>query len=135
RGDRLAFEPRLPSLPAVLINPGVPSPTGAVYRAYDEGSAGLADRPEPPGSWATSAVIDWLSEQRNDLEAPAVALQPVIGEALTAAAQLPGVRLARMSGSGATVFALFDTADQAAAAARRVTETHHDWWVRPAALR
>jgi 4-diphosphocytidyl-2-C-methyl-D-erythritol kinase len=135
RGDRLTFEPRLPPLPAVLINPGVPSPTGAVYRAYDEESAGLADRPEPPGNWEASAVVDWLSEQRNDLEAPAVALQPVIGEALTEAAQLPGVRLVRMSGSGATVFALFDAADQAAGAARRLTETRHDWWVKAVALR
>lgn len=134
RGDRLTFEPRLPPLPAVLINPGVPSPTGAVYRAYDAGRAGTADRPQPPGDWAASTVIDWLSEQRNDLEAPAVALQPVIGEALAAAARLPSVRLVRMSGSGATVFALFDTADQAAAAARRLMETRQDWWVRSAAL-
>lgn len=135
RGDRLTFEPRLPPLPALLINPGVPSPTGAVYRAYDEGSAGSADRPEPPGDWAASTVIDWLSEQRNDLEAPAVALQPAIGQALTAAARLPGVRLVRMSGSGATVFALFDTADQAAAAARRLIQIHPDWWARPSVLR
>ena len=135
RGDRLTFEPRLPPLPAVLINPRLPSPTGAVYRAYDEGPAAQPDRPRPPGDWAASTVIDWLSEQRNDLEAPAVALQPVIGEALTAAARLPGVRLVRMSGSGATVFALFDTADQAAAGARRLMQTRHDWWVRPSVLR
>lgn len=135
RGDRLTFEPRLPPLPALLINPGALSPTGAVYRAYDEGSVRSADRPEPPGDWAVSTVIDWLSEQRNDLEAPAVALQPTISEALTAAAQLPGVRLVRMSGSGATVFALFDTAVQAAAAARRLMQTRPDWWVRPTILR
>jgi 4-diphosphocytidyl-2-C-methyl-D-erythritol kinase len=135
RGDRLTFEPDLPPLPAVLINPGVPSPTGAVYRAYDEGAAGSADRPQPPGDWTASTVIDWLSEQRNDLEAPAVALQPVIAEVLRAAAGLPGARLVRMSGSGATVFALFDTADRAAAAARDLTRTRRDWWVRPAVLR
>jgi 4-diphosphocytidyl-2-C-methyl-D-erythritol kinase len=135
RGDRLTFESRLPTLSAVLINPGVPSPTGEVYRSYDRGPAAAADRPEPPGDWAASTVIHWLSKQRNDLEAPAVALQPVIGEALRAAAQLPGVRLVRMSGSGATVFALFDTADQAVAAARRLAGIRHDWWVRPATLR
>lgn len=135
RGDRLTFEPRLPPLPALLVNPGVPSPTGAVYRAYDEGRAGASDRPEPPVDWEVSSVVDWLSDQRNDLEAPAVGLQPAIGETLTEAARLPGVRLVRMSGSGATIFALFDTAEQAAEAARRLTADHPDWWVRTATLR
>lgn len=135
RGDRLTFEPRLPPLPAVLINPGVPSSTGAVYRAYDAGPAGRADRPAAPDVWTPASVIDWLTNQRNDLEAPAVALQPSIAATMAEAARLPGVRLVRMSGSGATVFALFDTADQAAEAARRLTTAHPDGWVRPAILR
>lgn len=135
RGDRLTFEPRLPPLPVVLLNPGVPSPTGDVYRAYDQGPAGKVARPVPPADWAPSSVIDWLSEQRNDLEAPAIALQPAIGETLSEAARLPGVRLVRMSGSGATVFALFDTMEDAAEAAGRLSLTHAGWWVRPAILR
>lgn len=135
RGDRLTFEPRLPPLPAVLINPGVPSPTGAVYRRYDEGPAGTADRPLPPDDWERSSVIDWLSARRNDLETPAMALEPAIGQTLAETARLPGVRLVRMSGSGATVFALFDTAEAAADAARRLTVVHPDWWVRSAILR
>jgi 4-diphosphocytidyl-2-C-methyl-D-erythritol kinase len=135
RGDRLAFEPRLPPLPAVLVNPGVPSSTGAVYRAWDAGPARGADRPAPPGDWTLTSVIDWLVNQRNDLEAPAVALQPVIAATLSEAARLPGVRLVRMSGSGATVFGLFDTAEQAAEAAERLTSAHDDWWVRAAMLR
>ncbi|HWQ86318.1 4-(cytidine 5'-diphospho)-2-C-methyl-D-erythritol kinase [Brevundimonas sp.] len=135
RGDRLTFEPRLPPLPALLINPGVPSPTGAVYRAFDEGGAGAADRPDPPGDWRPSSVIDWLAAQRNDLEAPAVALQPEIGEALGEAAGLSGVRLVRMSGSGATVLALFDTVEAAAAAGRSLTLKRPGWWVRPTTLR
>lgn len=135
RGDRLTFEPNLPPLHAVLVNPGVLSPTGAVYRALDEGRPGTADRPEPPGDWRSSSVIDWLSALRNDLEACAVALQPAIGETLSETARLPGVRLVRMSGSGATVFALFDAADQAAAAARTLALTRPDWWVRATALR
>ena len=134
RGDRLSFEPRLPPLPALLVNPGVPSPTGAVYRAFDEGGAGRADRPAAPGHWDLPSIIDWLSGRRNDLEAPAIALQPAIGHALAETARLPGVRLARMSGSGATVFALFDTPEQAAAAAGLLTRAHADWWIRPAAL-
>lgn len=134
RGDRLSFEPRLPPLPALLVNPGVPSPTGAVYRAFDEGGAGTADRPAAPDRWDAPSIIDWLSGQRNDLEGPAIALQPAIGHALAETARLPGVRLARMSGSGATVFALFDTPEQAAAAAGLLTRAHADWWIRPAAL-
>jgi len=134
RGDRLTFEPRLTPLPALLVNPGVPSPTGAVYRAFDEGRAGTADRPAAPGDWGRASVIDWLSDQRNDLQAPAITLQPAIGQALAATARLPGVRLVRMSGSGATVFALFETPDQAADAARSLTHAHGDWWIRPTAL-
>ncbi len=135
RGDRLTFEPRLPPLSAVLINPGEPSPTGAVYRAFDGRAAGSADRPAAPADWRPATVADWLAAQRNDLEAPAAALQPAIGEALTEAARLPGVRLVRMSGSGATVFALFDTAEAAAAAARSPILARPGWWVRSTTLR
>jgi transketolase len=121
RGDVLTFENGLPPLPALLVNPGVPSSTGAVYRALDAGTPGRADRPAPPADWRVSSVIDWLAAQRNDLQAPAVALAPAIGEALSVTAALPGVRLARMSGSGATVFALFDTIAAAKADATRPT--------------
>lgn len=134
RGDCLTFEPRLPPLPAVLINPGVPSPTGAVYRAYDAGHPAAADRPGPPGDWTVSSVIDWLAVQRNDLEAPAVALEPAISVALNEAARLPGVRLVRMSGSGATVFALFDSLEAASDAARGLSIARPDWWVRATTL-
>ena len=134
RGEALTFEPALPPLPAVLINPGVPSPTGAVYRGYDAGPAAADDRPAPPSSWRTGAVIDWLAGLRNDLQAPAVALQPVIAHALDAAAGLPQVRLARMSGSGATVFALFDTPAAAGHAAATLRQTHPDWWVQSTIL-
>ncbi|NJC41580.1 4-diphosphocytidyl-2-C-methyl-D-erythritol kinase [Brevundimonas alba] len=134
RGDRLAFEPRLPSLPAVLINPGVPSPTGEVYRAYDAGPPAAADQPSPPTDWSAAAVVEWLVEQRNDLEAPAVARSPAIGEAIAAAEAMGGVRLVRMSGSGATVFALFESGDQAIAAAAEHRAAHPRWWITPANL-
>ncbi|MDP3801268.1 4-(cytidine 5'-diphospho)-2-C-methyl-D-erythritol kinase [Brevundimonas sp.] len=129
RGERLTFEPRLPPLPVLLVNPGVPSPTGAVYGAYDAGPVRAADRPRPPSGWDPASVLAWLADQRNDLQAPAVALQPVIGEALAAVEALPGVRLARMSGSGATVFALFATAAAADEAARLLAASRPDWWV------
>ncbi len=134
RGDRLSFEPRLPPLPAILINPGVPSPTGAVYRAYDAGAPASADRPPPPPDWSLPTVLDWLAAQRNDLQGPAITLQPAIAEVLEAAGQAPGARLARMSGSGATVFALFDSRDQAHAAAAALSHARPGWWIHAAVL-
>ncbi|WP_339871131.1 4-(cytidine 5'-diphospho)-2-C-methyl-D-erythritol kinase [uncultured Brevundimonas sp.] len=134
RGDRMTPEPALPPLAAVLVNPGVPSPTGAVYRAYDAGPAAAVDRPAPPADWRVTTVIDWLGRQRNDLQAPAVALCPPIGAALEAVAATPGVRLARMSGSGATVFGLCADAVTARAAAAALSAAHPDWWVRATVL-
>lgn len=127
-GDDLTPAPQVPPLHAVLANPGRPSPTGAVYRAFDAGPAGRIDRPVPPTDWTPATVIDWLAQQRNDLEAPAVALEPAIGEAL-AAMQASGARLTRMSGSGATVFGLFDDAQAAATAADALGRRHRHWWV------
>lgn len=135
RGDILTFETGLPPLPALLINPGVPSATGAVYRALDSGSPGRADRPFAPPARDLPAVIHWLAAQRNDLQAPAVALAPAIGAALTATASLPGARLTRMSGSGATAFALFDNPDAARTAGEALSALHPHWWVRPTILR
>ncbi len=132
-GDLLTPEPRLPPLHAVLVNPGRPSPTGAVYRAYDEGPQRSADRPGPPEDWSPGRLIDWLACQRNDLQAPAVSLEPVIGAALSTVAST-GARLTRMSGSGATVFGLFDTAEAAAEAAQTIRHNHPDWWVIPTLL-
>lgn len=129
RGEQLTPEPRLPPLPALLINPRVASPTGEVYRAYDAGPPAAAGRPSAPAGWNVATVIDWLASQRNDLQAPAVARAPAIAEALAAAAALPNVRLVRMSGSGATVFALFDTADAAASAGRRLAVDRPRWWI------
>lgn len=133
-GGRLTFEPRLPPLPALLVNPGAPSPTGAVYAAYDAGPARAADRPDAPSEWSPSRVIDWLARQRNDLEVPAVTREPAIAAALEAVGAVEGARLTRMSGSGATVFALFETREASQVAAERLRNTHGDWWVKPVML-
>ncbi len=132
-GDRLAFEPGLPPLHAVLANPGRPSPTGAVYRAYDTGPPKAADRPAPPVDWSAASVIDWLARQRNDLQAPAVSLEPEIGAVLSAMAAT-GAGLTRMSGSGATVFGLFQDADSATRAAANLRGDHGNWWVQATVL-
>lgn len=132
RGDDLRDEPRLPPLHAVLLNPGLPSPTGAVYRAYDDAPKGGADCPEAPADWSPAAVIDWLKAQRNDLEAPALRVTPGIAEALSAMRAAPGCRLTRMSGSGATVFGLFDDAASASLAVGSLQRS--GWWGRACVL-
>jgi 4-diphosphocytidyl-2-C-methyl-D-erythritol kinase len=131
RGDVLAPAPPLPDLPAVLVNPGVASPTGPVYRAYDRAvSPQGADLPPwPPGLTTPATVAAFLKTCRNDLQAPAISIQPAIANVLTALAAQPETRLARMSGSGATCFALCDTPDDAARLAGRVSAAHHNWWV------
>jgi 4-diphosphocytidyl-2-C-methyl-D-erythritol kinase len=129
RGDILTDEPRLPPLWAVLFNPGVPSPTGAVYRAYDAGPPRAADRPAPPVDWSPAAVIDWLAGLRNDLQPPAEALTPAIAGAVQAVAATPGVALARMSGSGATVFGLCLSSEASTAAAAALGAAHPTAWV------
>ncbi|MBJ7512582.1 4-(cytidine 5'-diphospho)-2-C-methyl-D-erythritol kinase [Brevundimonas sp.] len=133
RGEVLTDEPRLPPLHAVLFNPGVPSPTGAVYRAYDAGptraAAHALARPAPPADWSPAVVIDWLSGLRNDLQPPAETLTPAIADAVSAVAAAPGVALARMSGSGATVFGLCRSGEDAAAAAAALSAAHPAAWV------
>jgi 4-diphosphocytidyl-2-C-methyl-D-erythritol kinase len=75
-------------------------------------------------------AIDFLARHGNDLTQAAIALAPVITEVLTALRALPGTRLARMSGSGPTCFALFRLPSEAAAAARTLAAERKEWWVR-----
>lgn len=128
-GDVLTDAPEMPSLPVLLVNPGVPSPTGAVYRAYDAGGAGQADRPPDPAIWKLPEVVSWLARQRNDLQAPAIGLQPEIGKALDALGESEGLMLARMSGSGATVFGVFGSLDEARDAGTRLRSQYPGWWL------
>jgi 4-diphosphocytidyl-2-C-methyl-D-erythritol kinase len=136
RGDILAPAPPFPSLSAVLANPGVASPTGPVYRAYDRAVASEgANAPDWPETLETPAqVAVFLAACRNDLQAPAVALAPEIGDCLDALYAHPEPLLARMSGSGATCFALCADSASAAALADRLAAEHPHWWVRPCVI-
>lgn len=135
RGDALAAAPESPPLPAVFVNPRRPSPTGAVYRAYDAGSFAEADPPRLPRRFEGPAeVAAALRSTRNDLEAPAAALEPEIGAVLAALRGRPEVLLARMSGSGATCFGLCATAEQAGWISASLQRDRPDWWVRPCVL-
>jgi len=124
----------VPELHAVLANPGVAMSTPEVFAALDEKENDPMPKriPRWRGTWS---AIDWISKQRNDLEAPALKLAPVIGDVLAALSALPGARMARMSGSGATCFALFEDRAEADDAADDLADAHPDWWVTAATLR
>jgi 4-diphosphocytidyl-2-C-methyl-D-erythritol kinase len=136
-GDVLSAPLDLPPLPAVLVNPGVPVPTRDVF-----GKLGLAPgetrgvAAEIQGGQLKSrdALLAYLESQPNDLEAPAIAIQPVIVEVLAAIAGQPACLLSRMSGSGATCFGLFASEAAATAAAQSLASAHPKWWVAPTAF-
>ncbi|MFT3809370.1 MAG: 4-(cytidine 5'-diphospho)-2-C-methyl-D-erythritol kinase [Micropepsaceae bacterium] len=128
RGEQLSPGPDLPPLPVVLLNPGVPVSTASVFAGLSTRSGAVHARiPEAVTGPDHLAAI--LKPTRNDLEAPAIGLAPEIGIALTALRDQPGILMARMSGSGATCFAL--AADDAAASAAALTlkRARPDWWV------
>ena len=128
-GERLTPPLALPELPALLVNPRVGVATRDVFAAL--GKAGLPQHTQTLGDIPQQAddLIGFLGHHGNDLTAPAIACAPVIGDVLAALAALPGTRLARMSGSGATCFALFATRGAADAAAAILAAQHPDWWM------
>ena len=135
-GERVRRVTGLPRLPAILVNPGAACPTGPVFRAYDAvgGGAGFRELEQVPAFGSAAELIGWLGRQRNDLEAPAISLVPEIGTVLSDLQALPEARLARMSGSGATCFALFETEAAAVRGTSLLSEAHPDWWVRATTL-
>jgi 4-diphosphocytidyl-2-C-methyl-D-erythritol kinase len=135
-GEKLSAPLKLPRLAAVLVNPGVAVATKDVFAGWKPvagpgaslDAAALAQLADP------GQLLQFLQSQANDLETPAVALAPVIAEALAALRALPGCAVARMSGSGATCFALMSSAAAAADAAKTMQGKFPDWWVRACAL-
>ena len=132
----------LPKLPCVMVNPRVPVATKDVFAALGlrngELLVGAADILESP-SWPDggASLGDWveaISIVPNDLEAPAMRIQPVIGEVLSALRAGDGMLLARMSGSGATCFAIFADAPKARAASETIRRDHPAWWVHAGVL-
>ena len=108
---------QLAGTPLLLVNPGVPVATGPVFKAWD----GIDRGPLGTGLFG-----------RNDLEAPARTIAPVIGDVIEA---LEGARFAQMSGSGATCFALYDSEAERDAAEARIRADHPDWWTLASRLR
>jgi 4-diphosphocytidyl-2-C-methyl-D-erythritol kinase len=132
----------LPKMPCLLVNPRVPVATRDVFAALGlrsgEMRVGATDVVQAP-AWHESGAsfedwLDTLAAGTNDLEAPAMRIQPVIGEVLAALRATAGVRLARMSGSGATCFAIFDNDEAAQRAAQSIQLDYPLWWVHAGTL-
>ncbi|XBQ16344.1 MAG: 4-(cytidine 5'-diphospho)-2-C-methyl-D-erythritol kinase [Oceanicaulis sp.] len=123
-----------PALYAVLANPGVATPTGAIFKAYDEhGPAGL-DPVRTPAAGGFGDALSYLSASANDLQTTALLREPAVRETLNALERLKDVRLVRMTGSGATCFGLFETEAAAKAGADFLAEAKPDWTVRAVLL-
>ncbi|WP_019169855.1 4-(cytidine 5'-diphospho)-2-C-methyl-D-erythritol kinase [Pseudaminobacter salicylatoxidans] len=116
----------LPPLPLVLVNPGVAVSTPDVFHALERRDN--PPLPPLPARMDAEAMANWLRTARNDLEAPARALAPVIGDVLERLKQA-GTPFARMSGSGATCFGLFDSNEAAAHAATTLRKDQPDWFI------
>ncbi|MCA1197491.1 4-(cytidine 5'-diphospho)-2-C-methyl-D-erythritol kinase [Sphingomonas sp. R647] len=120
RGEQLEWIDGAPGVPVLLVNPGVAVSTGAVFRAWD----GLDHGPIP----SAGSLIERAKAGRNDLYPPAMQIARDIQTAIIWLDAQPGADLCRMSGSGATCFATFDTAAACADAARRLPLQCPGWW-------
>jgi 4-diphosphocytidyl-2-C-methyl-D-erythritol kinase len=131
-GEIIKPAPTLPTAWLVLANPNVPVSTPSVFAArtgdFSE-PAPLAKTPKDTRDFAAA-----LKERRNDLTDGAISVAPVIKETLNALAQCPDALLARLSGSGATCFALFADEQQAQTSANSLGNDHPDWWIEAAPL-
>jgi 4-diphosphocytidyl-2-C-methyl-D-erythritol kinase len=132
----------LPIMPCVLVNPRVPVATRDVFKALGlrngELLVGATDVIRAT-AWPEkgASVEDWvesLAAGSNDLEAPATRIQPVIGEVIAALSATNGAWLARMSGSGATCFAIFENTADAQRAAKKIQIDRPQWWVHAGVL-
>jgi 4-diphosphocytidyl-2-C-methyl-D-erythritol kinase len=132
----------LPKLPCVLVNPRLAVATKNVFAALGLRSGellvGVTDVIQAP-AWpeAGASVEEWveaLAASSNDLEEPATRIQPVIGDVISALNATNGAWLARMSGSGATCFAIYENTAEAGRAAEKLRRDRPHWWVHPGTL-
>ena len=125
-GEDLSPLPTLPSVPVVLVNPGVPVETPAVFKARTGSFSLLGRFSDQITDGGRLAAL--LASRHNDLAVPTELLVPVIAEVRFALESASGNLLARMSGSGATCFGLFESEASARSCAAQITAQRPDWW-------
>ena len=134
-GERVAPAVALPAAAILLVNPGAPSPTPAVFAAYARG--GIAPSLAAPLDTAPADVATLghsLAARGNDLTDAARAVVPAIADVLGELSGTKGCRVAQMSGSGATCFALYDDIAIAEAARAIIQRDHASWWTHTGTL-
>ena len=133
----------LPKIPCVMVNPGVPVATSDVFKALGlrngELRVGatdvlLQDREWPEQGASLEDWVEALAASSNDLEAPAMRIQSVIGDVISVLSATNGAWLSRMSGSGATCFAIYENTAEAQRAAEKIRADHPGWWVHAGTL-
>jgi 4-diphosphocytidyl-2-C-methyl-D-erythritol kinase len=136
-GEKLGPPLDLPPLPALIVNPGQPLETKAVFARMNvkPGSeTGFGPHPRVASGLDFAALQALLRKGRNDMEAAACVLAPIVAQVLAILSAAPGCRLARMSGSGATCFALFSECGGVVRAKKAILAAHPDWWAKATIL-
>ncbi|MBV1895139.1 MAG: 4-(cytidine 5'-diphospho)-2-C-methyl-D-erythritol kinase [Rhodobacteraceae bacterium] len=130
-GETVVAVDQMPTLHAVLVNPGIAISTPKVFHALDRRDGAAMD--DIPKFADAMDCVQWLRRQRNDLQPAAIKLAPAISDVLTALGQ-SGAIFARMSGSGATCFGLYESEIAARSAARTLSTDNTGWWVQSTSL-
>lgn len=133
RGERTELLETWPALPALLVNPRESVSTGRIFTLYDNDPQPIAAM-GTPACGAAEQAIGIVAAGRNHLQPHAVTAAGVVGEVLKALEELPAARLVRMTGSGSTCFALFDSKDAADEAGHQIAAGHADWLIQPVML-
>ncbi len=136
-GEKLGPPLRLPPLMALIVNPRVPVETKPVFARMNivpGTQTHFGGHPNIPEQAEPEALYGLLRKSRNDMEAAACTIAPIIGDVLAVLGAAPGCKLARMSGSGATCFGLFADCKTAARAKKAILRAHPEWWVKASLL-
>jgi 4-diphosphocytidyl-2-C-methyl-D-erythritol kinase len=134
-GEQLSPAVELALIPAVLVNPGIPVMTREVFAALGaRGCDQPRNRIDGEFSGGADRLLAILRRRRNDLEAAAIRVAPVVATVLAELRAAPGCELARVSGSGGCCFGIFRSSGAAIAAARALRAARPGWWIRATAL-
>jgi 4-diphosphocytidyl-2-C-methyl-D-erythritol kinase len=136
-GDELGPVLDLPALPALIVNPRQPLETKAVFefmKIAPGSQTHFGAHSKIDANMSFEALIAALRKGRNDMEDAASVLAPVVAKGLAILMAAPGCKIARMSGSGATCYALFADCRAVGRARRTIAEAHPDWWVKATML-